>query len=207
MARRTKEDAATTRSRLLDAAEQVFYEKGVSRASLGDIALAAGATRGAVYWHFRDKIDLFNAMMDRVTLPMEKACIHPQDGDAENALDCVRAVVQEVLQTVVVNERVRRVFEVAMHKVEYVDEFTSLRQRHLDAVERFCSRIEVDMTRAAQQQNCALSMSAPQAAMGLWALFDGLLQGWILRQGGYDVQALGARAVDAYLRGLGFRVP
>ena len=74
MARRTKEDAAATRNGLIDAAERVFCEKGVSRASLSDIASAAGATRGAIYWHFKDKVDLFNAMMDRVTLPLEEGC-------------------------------------------------------------------------------------------------------------------------------------
>ena len=43
MARRTKEDAVATRNGLIDAAEQVFREKGVSRASLSDIAQAAGS--------------------------------------------------------------------------------------------------------------------------------------------------------------------
>ena len=71
MARRTKEDALATREALLDAAELVFEQRGVSRTSLSDIAKAAGVTRGAVYWHFKDKADLFNAMMERVTLPLE----------------------------------------------------------------------------------------------------------------------------------------
>lgn len=53
MARRTKEDACATRNSLLDAAEQVFYEQGVARASLNEIAQRAGATRGAVYWYFK----------------------------------------------------------------------------------------------------------------------------------------------------------
>ena len=52
MARRTKAEADETRTKLLDAAEEVFFEKGVSRTSLGDIAQRAGATRGAVSWHF-----------------------------------------------------------------------------------------------------------------------------------------------------------
>ena len=71
MARRTKEDALATRHQLLDAAERVFAEKGVSRTSLNDIAQAAGASRGAIYWHFKNKADLFNAMLERITLPME----------------------------------------------------------------------------------------------------------------------------------------
>ena len=71
MARRTKEEAQETRARLLDAAEHVFHEKGVAHASLEDIAAAAEVTRGAVYWHFKDKAELFDAMMQRVVLPME----------------------------------------------------------------------------------------------------------------------------------------
>ena len=68
MARRTKEDAATTRELLLDAAEREFCERGASRTSLAEVASAAGVTRGAVYWHFRDKSDLFSAMCARAVL-------------------------------------------------------------------------------------------------------------------------------------------
>ena len=72
MVRRTKEEALETRNLLLDVAERVFNEKGVSRTSLADIAEAAGLTRGAIYWHFKNKSDLFDAMMERVTLPLEQ---------------------------------------------------------------------------------------------------------------------------------------
>src|SRR5258706_2776656 len=71
MARRTKEEALETRTGILDAAERVFHEKGVAHASLEDIAAAADVTRGAIYWHFKDKADLFDAMMQRVVLPMD----------------------------------------------------------------------------------------------------------------------------------------
>jgi putative PEP-CTERM system TPR-repeat lipoprotein len=65
MARRTKEEAQETRNRILDFAEHVFNEKGVSRTSLDDLARAAGVTRGAIYWHFRNKAELFDAMLAR----------------------------------------------------------------------------------------------------------------------------------------------
>ena len=45
--------------------------QGVTRTSLAEVATAAGMTRGAVYWHFKDKADLFRAMCDRATLPLE----------------------------------------------------------------------------------------------------------------------------------------
>lgn len=54
-----------TRSLLLDAAEEVFAEKGFTAATLDDIANAAGYTKGAIYKHFAAKEDLFLAVSDR----------------------------------------------------------------------------------------------------------------------------------------------
>src|SRR4051812_5849599 len=54
-----------TRALLLDAAEEVFAEKGFMAASLDDIASAAGYTKGAIYKHFSTKEDLFLAVSDR----------------------------------------------------------------------------------------------------------------------------------------------
>lgn len=54
-----------TRSLLLDAAEEVFAEKGFTTATLDDIAYAAGYTKGAIYKHFTAKEDLFLAVSDR----------------------------------------------------------------------------------------------------------------------------------------------
>jgi AcrR family transcriptional regulator len=54
-----------TRSLLLDAAEDVFAEKGFAPATLDDIAQTAGYTKGAIYKHFATKEDLFLAVSDR----------------------------------------------------------------------------------------------------------------------------------------------
>lgn len=205
MVRRTKEDAVATRNSLLDAAEQVFYDKGVSRASLGDIAQAAGATRGAIYWHFKDKADLFNAMMDRVTLPLE--CAYGFGGVEEGApLWRLRGAVRAVLRAVTMDERARRVFEIAMYKVEYVQELDAVRDRHVMACEGFRAKLREDVASAAKAQGLVLPMPADVAAMGLWALFDGLLQGWMLNRGSFDLLEVGRVTVDAYLKGLGFEL-
>src|SRR3954470_7153686 len=73
MVRRSKEDALATRNTLLDAAERVFLAQGVAGTSLNDIAQAAGTTRGAIYLHFPYEAGLFNAMMSRVALPLQRA--------------------------------------------------------------------------------------------------------------------------------------
>ena len=204
MVRRTKEDAEATRNSLLDAAEQVFHEKGVSRATLADIAQVAGATRGAIYWHFRDKADLFGAMMDRVTLPLENAYGASDSQAVAAPLQRLRGVVEGVLRMVASDEHTRKVFEIALYRVEYVNELSAVRDRHIKASEGFEARLAEDMHHAAQVQGLVLKMPPEVAAKGLHALFDGLLQGWLLNLGNFDLVAVGRVTTDAYLAGLGF---
>lgn len=206
MARRTKEDAGATRQALLDAAEQVFYDKGVARASLAEIALAAGATRGAIYWHFKDKVDLFNAMVDRIRLPLEAVRSADTLAGLGDPLQRVRGVVQQLLAIIVNDAHTRRVFEIAMYRVEYVSELSDVRERHQAALARFRAQLAQDLELAARKAAVVLPMPLADAALGLQALFDGLLQAWILGGAGFDLCAIGAGAVDAYLRGLGFDV-
>lgn len=206
MARRTKEDADATRNSLLDAAERVFYEKGVSRASLSDIARAAGATRGAIYWHFKDKVALFNAMMDRVTHPLEQVGSKSASMATLPPLERLRSMVDFVQRTIVQDERTRRVFEIALYRVEYVNDLAAVRDNHIEGCADFCALIEGELRSAAEDQNVQLPMEPHTAAMGVQALFDGLLQSWLLTHGRFDLVTVSRGAIDAYLRGLGFRL-
>jgi len=212
MARRTKEDALETRNKLLDSAELLFQSQGVSRTSLQDIARRAGATRGAVYWHFTDKADLFNAMMERVTLPLEAAfsgdadvCPNSPPVDVDTLLKIRRATL-EALGRIVNDAQTRRVFEVATHKVEYVDELRTVRMRHLAIRQGFVSRFEQSIESAAQRDGLLLPMPAAMAARGFHALIDGLIQNWLLDQTAFDLLDIGQRAMNIYLKGLGFSI-
>ena len=71
MARKTKEEALKTREAILDSAIRVFSIRGVSRTTLANIAKEAGVTRGAIYWHFRNKEDLLAALWEQLLLPFQ----------------------------------------------------------------------------------------------------------------------------------------
>ena len=212
MARRTKEDALATRNKLLDSAEYLFQSQGVSRTSLQDIARRAGATRGAVYWHFSDKADLFNAMIERVTLPLEAAffdeaalCPNLSSVDVDALLNILRATIQALVR-IVNDAQTRRVFEVATQKVEYVNELDTVRLRHLAIRQSFVSRFEQSIENAAQRDSVLLPMPAALAARGFHALIDGLIQNWLLDQNAFDLLDVGQHAMNIYLKGLGFSI-
>lgn len=206
MARSTKEEALATRQRLLDAAELLFQAQGVSRTSLNDIARQAGATRGAIYWHFRDKADLFNAMLERVTLPLEQS-FQDLDRDAVPAdpLARIRSSVRAALTRIATDPQTRRVLEVATHKVEYVDELQAVRLRHLTVRREFLLQVGRGLHAAAVHQAVQLALPAAIAAQGLHTLIDGLIQNWLLDSAAFDLVSVGQSLMDVYLAGLGLR--
>jgi TetR/AcrR family acrAB operon transcriptional repressor len=209
MVRRTKADALATRHRLLDAAEHLFQERGVSRTSLNDIATAAGTTRGAIYWHFKDKADLFNAMMERVTLPLEGtlACTARTADTTANPLLSLRDSMMSALMQTASDEQTRRVFEVATHKVEYVSEMQAVRDRHLLVRNQCIAMTQEILQQAVQREGIALSMPLATAALGLHVIMDGLIQNWLLEPKAFDLVKSGHLILDGYLQGLGFVVP
>lgn len=65
MARKTREESLAIKHRILDAAELVLLEQGVAQTAMADLAEAAGMSRGAVYGHYRNKMEVCLALCDR----------------------------------------------------------------------------------------------------------------------------------------------
>lgn len=145
--KRTKEEAWETRESILDAAERIFLERGVSRTSLEQIACAAGVTRGAVYWHFQNKSDLFNAVVERVQMPMENAFYEVMD--TADSLQELEQICRTSLMEIHKDEHLRRVYTVLLLKCEYTEEMGSLierqhtaRTRATESLTRFFRRLQ-----------------------------------------------------------------
>lgn len=198
MARRTKEEALETRNHILDMAERVFLEKGVSRTSLDDIAAAAGVTRGAIYWHFKNKADLFDALMQRVSLPLEEVTPNP-DGGVEDPLGEVRALALRVIGRVTGDPQIRRVQEICHYKVEYVDEMEPLKERHIECCSRSLALVEDKMNKAAKMGLLDAAVDPKLAAVGLHSLVCGLIQNWLLNPKYLALAKTAEDLIDSYL--------
>jgi TetR/AcrR family fatty acid metabolism transcriptional regulator len=92
----TKSD--TTRTRILDAAADVFADKGYHDARMDEIVEASQTSKGAVYHHFPSKNYIFFALIDKFTKLLEgrlKAAIEKE----EHGLQRVDAAIQICMQT------------------------------------------------------------------------------------------------------------
>lgn len=202
MARRTKEEAAATRDSILDAAEKLFVEQGVSRTTLQHIATAAGVTRGAIYWHFDDKGALFNAMMERAILPLEAEMQVLDQGESDDPLVDLRNYVLAVLGRTVEDPVARRVFEIATLKVEFVGEMDAVRQRRQQNMANWMSRAERRIRVAAEKGLIGNHVEPDRTALALWIMMDGLIRNWMFDPQGFDLVQIGKSLIDPYLDGL-----
>jgi TetR/AcrR family acrAB operon transcriptional repressor len=202
MVRRTKDEAVETRNHILDAAERVFSERGVSRTSLADIADAASVTRGAIYWHFRDKADLFCEMVARVTMPMEDAPCQISPAQDDDPLASVRAMLVGILQRTSGDAQARRVFHIVFNKCEYVDEMETVWERFREMQAGCLQRLEQGLAAAIAKGQLPAGLDARRTAVGLHALVNGLISKWVMDPKAMPAKGDASELIDIFLDGL-----
>jgi len=102
-----------TREKILDSAEILFFERGVTSTSLEDIAHAAGMTRGAIYGHFSNKWALVAAMFERSALPLDPFTISAEKMHGSTIV-ALRAELEQQLADVLHLGTKRRLYAIAL---------------------------------------------------------------------------------------------
>lgn len=198
MARRTKKEAEETRLQILDAAEHVFHAQGVSRASLAEVAKEAGVSRGAIYWYFENKIDLFEAMLERMHLPLEELGRASESEEEPNPLGCLRELLIQVLTSLAEDTQTQRIHDILRYKCEYTGDLTGLRER-LQAFSIECDqRIARALANAVTKGQLPAQLDCLRAATCLHAYIVGVEANWGLAPT-YDLAAQAPALVDAAL--------
>lgn len=175
MARRTKEDAQKTREAIMRAAEDLFYEKGVTQTSLHQIAVKAGVTRGAIYWHFKDKVDVLHAIADANFLPNEELMEHLSSQDLDDPIESLRMVSRERMDEMINKPERRRVMTILTQRCEYVEEMGVLADRHEQCKIGMYERIKRLFTQAKNKGKLAKAWTPETAAYALQHLFIGFV--------------------------------
>ncbi|MCS3466496.1 TetR/AcrR family acrAB operon transcriptional repressor [Pseudomonas sp. JUb42] len=199
MVRRTKEEAQATRSQILEAAEQAFYERGVSRTTLADIANLAGVSRGAIYWHFSNKADLVQAMLDSIHEPLEALAQASESEDEADPLGCMKKLLIHLFHQVALDPKTRRINEILFHKCEFTDEMCDLRRQRQAALLEGNCRIGLALSNAVRKGQLPASLNTARASICLHAYIDGILRQWLLIGDAYCLCQDAERLVDAGL--------
>ncbi|MFC9945954.1 ScbR family autoregulator-binding transcription factor [Streptomyces pratensis] len=150
----TKQDrAARTRQKLIEAAAIVFDRRGYEATTLSDIANAAGTTKGAIYFHFRNKDDLAQIILAEQQQSEEHA-LSPQPVKLQEIVDSGMVFAERLRTDPLVRASVRLSLDQQATDIDRGGVFRAWREANLailqEAQERGELRCHVDLVATAE---------------------------------------------------------
>jgi TetR/AcrR family acrAB operon transcriptional repressor len=199
MVRRTKEEALETRNSLMVAALEQFCEKGIARTTLSDIATAAGVTRGAFYWHFKNKAQLFEALWAQLRNPLDELADISENPQEPQPLEKLRELIVLLLQMVVSNPVHQHIFRLMINRNDLDGELREI-GAHMQLMQgQFRARTERILINAVNRGQLPADLPVELAAFMLHSMVDGLIANWFSGDTRVDMHAQASVIVDAML--------
>lgn len=166
-----------TRTKLLDAAAKVFGEKGYAATSMDDIAAEAGMTKGALYWNFDGKEQLFHALLqERIYAPL-RALIEftrsgsPEDSASDQAGSVMQALGEQPGMLAISYEHWLSARREPERRGEQADLWRTMRDALADALHARAQTLgapEFDV----DPERVATAYIAMAHGLGMWKLID-----------------------------------
>lgn len=130
--RRTKEDAEQTKQSILEAAAKIFSDKGFARSTLDEIAKAAKVTRGAIYWHFENKTEIYKALHENLHRPFIDMMAVDLEHNHPAPLMQLREFTIKILLDLENDEQKRQSLILFLMRANYTGELAALKADHLE---------------------------------------------------------------------------
>ncbi|MCF8578716.1 acrEF/envCD operon transcriptional regulator [Enterobacter ludwigii] len=198
MARKKKEEAQQTRQQLIEAAIEQFAMRGVASTTLTDIADAAKVTRGAIYWHFASKAEIFNAIWEQ-QLPL-RDIIRDRLSVSENddPLLMLREQFIIALQYIAREPRQCALLQILYHKCEFSSDMiaeSEIRKR---------IGFNYDYLRATLEACIARKIISAQVNVDLTLIvfhgfFSGIIKNWLMNNDSFNLYQQAPALVDSIL--------
>jgi TetR/AcrR family transcriptional regulator, acrAB operon repressor len=199
--RRTKEEAAITREQLLKKALTVFSKKGYAATTLEDIAREAEVTRGAIYWHFGGKAELYNTLVreyaDRGNIITQQAV-----SEGGTLLDILRRVFVRQLQVIEDDQEMRALMELALFKTGLAPELEEGRQQQADSGIVLVEMLAGIMSQGIEQGLLRSDVDPKKMARAYLAFQNGLINLWLSAPTQFSLKASAESFADILMAGI-----
>lgn len=199
MAKKTKADALKTRQHLIETAIVQFALRGVSNTTLNDIADAARVTRGAIYWHFENKTQLFNEVWAQQPalreLIQDKLLVH----DAESPLEQLREQLIVGLQYIAEIPRQQALLQILFHKCEFNEEMIS-EQEIREKMGFNLHTLRQTLQKSMAKGEIANQLDLDVMVIVIYGAFSDIVKNWLINPTGYNLYQQAPVLVDNVLR-------
>ena len=199
--RRTKEEAAITRQLLLKKALTVFSKKGYAATTLEDIAREAEVTRGAIYWHFGSKAELYNTLV-REYSDRGNAIVQQAASEGGTLLEILRRVFVRQLQAIEDDRDLRALMELYLFKTGLVPELEEGRQQQIESGAGLIEMIAGIMGQGIELGLLRSDVDPKDMARAYLAFQNGLTQLWLITSNQFSLKTSANSFADIIMAGI-----
>tara|TARA_B100000378_G_scaffold251460_1_gene226191 strand:- start:2729 stop:3367 length:639 start_codon:yes stop_codon:yes gene_type:complete len=200
--KRTKEEAENTRDDLLLSAIQIFSEKGVARATLAEIAKGAGVTRGAVYWHFENKAQIFDALHERMYRPFLDGILKGLEKEHPNPLEQLRDLWIELFIDLEKDERRKQALTLFMRKCNYSGDLAPYKEEHQKKQEQSIKAFEDYLEKYKNNGNLPRGVDSKTLTEGMFCYMKGILFQYLDEPETYNIQKKAPQLIGLFFNSL-----
>jgi AcrR family transcriptional regulator len=199
--RRTKEEADHTRQSLLDAALEVFSQKGFDAARLEDIAEVAGVTRGAIYHHFGSKADLFKTLIQQAQGQGNQAVMQAINEGGSFA-EIARRVLVYSMRLLEEDVRFREVMALLLYKTAGSTELGNFPHQRYEEGRAQIEAITGFFRMGLEQQAVRETLDPMIAARAFIAYQNGLIMLWLAAPEAFSIKKDANALADVFIHGI-----
>jgi len=204
MARKTKDEAAATRQALLDAALKVFSQKGYAAARLEDVAEQTGVSRGAIYWHFHSKAELYNTLVEETSAQTE-GVVRRAVAEGGGILDTHRRVMIGLLVLLEEDATYRAVQELVLFKTEVTPELEESIKIKAAAFRAVEARVAATLQAGIAAGEVRADLDPVMGARAALTYVNGIIFTWLIDQQAFSLRESAPALVDVFIRGIAIR--
>jgi TetR/AcrR family acrAB operon transcriptional repressor len=186
---------------LLRKALGVFSRKGYAATTLEDIAQEASVTRGAIYWHFGSKAELYNILI-REYSSRGSAILQKAMAEGGSFLDILRRAFIMQLQVVEEDKEMRAMMELTLFKTGLVSELEEGRQQQIKSGLDLIENMAGIMQQGVAQGVLRSDIEPKEMARAYLAFQNGLIQLWLMTPSEFSLKASAESYADILIAGL-----
>jgi len=170
--RKTKEEAEKTKRIIVENALELFLKQGFSKTKLDEIASAANVTRGAIYWHFKDKLDIVNELIETEHQNLNNL-LSEMFMEEIDPLEKIEKIFNKIVLNFYENKLFRKFIELTWFKVEYT-ELAQIRTSKEELTELFIKNLTKTIIDGQKIGKIKIELNAADTAFIITHIIDGM---------------------------------
>ncbi len=198
--RRTKADAAITRDTLLKTALVVFSQKGFTATTLEDVAKRAGVTRGAIYWHFGSKIEMYNALLDQYA-SRGSDIVRQATAEGGSLPEILTRVFVRLLCAVEEDPNLRSMMELSLFKTERSADLAASQQQQIENTRALLGALAWAIRKGIAAGDLRSDLDPVEIARAFLAFQDGAVRLWLLDPTAFSLKDSAPALAEIFLHG------